>query len=296
MAELLGEVDSNITAGRSAPVKTVKSEARRKIRVLSPPPAERRAKRQRSSAPSGRQLPNTPPAESTFDDDDDGFMQVGDVGGQADEPQLPSSPAPKATEAKAQHPSSEDEDDEMEVAPAVGHANMASASVNISGSRPPPAAVKAKPLYPTPRSSSPVAPPSDTVVVDASSWNEVTNNLNVLSTSTATEASAFGKLNAKDVLEPDGSLRMFWIDYTEVNGNLCLFGKVKDRSTGGYASCFVKVDNILRKLYILPRSHRFSKTSCPGMPFVVVLIAVQGMGGRLRRPSRWKMSRMRLMK
>lgn len=50
---------------------------------------------------------------------------------------------------------------------------------------------------------------------------------------------------------------MFWTDYTEVNGSLCLFGKVKNRSTGDFVSCFLKVDNILRKLFFLPRGKRY---------------------------------------
>jgi DNA polymerase alpha subunit A len=49
---------------------------------------------------------------------------------------------------------------------------------------------------------------------------------------------------------------MFWTDYSEVNGSLCLFGKVQDKKTGSFVSCFVKVDNILRKLFFLPREYR----------------------------------------
>ncbi len=83
----------------------------------------------------------------------------------------------------------------------------------------------------------------------------VTEKLNILSSPPAETASA-GKLDSKDALEDDGTLRFFWTDYTEVNGSLCLFGKVKNRSNGSYVSCFVKVDNILRKLYFLPREYR----------------------------------------
>jgi hypothetical protein len=36
---------------------------------------------------------------------------------------------------------------------------------------------------------------------------------------------------AQDVVEDDGSLRIFWLDYTEVNGSLCLFGKVKNKQS-----------------------------------------------------------------
>jgi DNA polymerase alpha subunit A len=78
----------------------------------------------------------------------------------------------------------------------------------------------------------------------------------VLSSPAAPQAATVGKLDPKVAVEEDGSLRMFWMDYVEINGGLCLFGKVKDKSTGSYASCFLKVDNILRKLYFLPRKHR----------------------------------------
>ena len=49
----------------------------------------------------------------------------------------------------------------------------------------------------------------------------------------------------------------------EINGSLCLFGKVKDKSTGKYVSCFVKIDNILRKLFFLPREYRHGTLSTP---------------------------------
>ena len=67
---------------------------------------------------------------------------------------------------------------------------------------------------------------------------------------------SFGKLDHNDAIEEDGSLRMFWTDYAEVNGSLCLFGKVQDKKTGAFVSCFVKIDNILRKLFFLPRQYR----------------------------------------
>lgn len=60
-------------------------------------------------------------------------------------------------------------------------------------------------------------------------------------------------MDPKDAIEADGSLNFFWTDYVEINGSLCLFGKVLDKKRKSYVSCFVKVDNILRKLYFLPR-------------------------------------------
>jgi DNA polymerase alpha subunit A len=91
--------------------------------------------------------------------------------------------------------------------------------------------------------------------VDAS-WNAVTEKLNVVSNCLANDSRTFGKLDYKNAIEEDGSLRMFWTDYTEVNSSLCLFGKVQNKRNGSFVSCFVKVDNILRKLFFLPRTYR----------------------------------------
>lgn len=165
----------------------------------------------------------------------------------------PSSPVQKAMERKAQIAikAEEEEDDVMEVAQTDG---ITAASVNMSGSRPVPKLSKPDP-YPTPGSSSPTRPPSDSV--DASTWNNVTSRLNVISSSPPTDTRSFGKLDFKDAIEEDGSLNMFWTDYTEVHGSLCLFGKVKNKKSGNYVSCFLKIDNILRKLFFLPRTSRF---------------------------------------
>ena len=165
---------------------------------------------------------------------------------------LPSSPAANAAERKTQHSIKleEDEDDMLEVAQAIGDQKIKASSVNMSGTRPAPKLEKAL-AYPSPASSSPTQPPA--LDVDASAWNDVTSKLNVVSSQDTT---SFGKLSIEDAEEEDGSIRMFWTDYTEVNGSLCLFGKVKDRKTGNYVSAFVKIDNILRKVYFLPRTYR----------------------------------------
>ncbi|KAI9758865.1 MAG: hypothetical protein M4579_002748 [Chaenotheca gracillima] len=255
MADLLNEVDSNIPSRRmSPPVKTVKSQARRKVRVLSPP----------QKAENQARLPDTPPIEPNFDEDDGFHLGLDDDQPMSDQ-HLPSSPVSKAVERKAQSNTRktlpvEDDEDMLEVSEAVGHSEVASASVNLSGSRPMPKPKVEKiekiekNAYPSPVSSSPTRPPTNSV--DASAWNNVTTKLNVLSSSPSSETASLGNLRPQDALEEDGSLHMFWLDYTEVHGSLCLFGKVKDKSTGSYVSCFVKVDNILRKLFFLPREYR----------------------------------------
>lgn len=258
MADLLGEVDTNIPS--RLPLKTVKTSSRRKTRVLSPPISQSMTVSVLGSTkigPGGPSL-NTPPAEPNYDEDttftgglDDDDFPMND--------ELPSSPIIKAVERKKNTQiKAEDEEDEdmMEVTQAIGDHTVNSATINISGSRPAPKILK-KPSYPSPDSSSPTRPPSD--VVDPAAWNQVTSKLNVLSSQAPETTTTYGKLKLEDAVENDSSVRMFWTDYTEVNGSLCLFGKVKDRKTDLYVSAFVKIENILRKLYFLPRTYRQRK-------------------------------------
>jgi len=252
MADLLGEVDANILPARSFTKKAVKSESRRKVRVLSPPLTEERV-RPKYEGPV-TQLVETRPPQAIADHEDD-MVNYGDDDNLMSDP-LPSSPVAKAVERKAKmHVKQEEEEDEdvMDVAQAIGggHEGIRSTSVNMSGSRPPPK-IKAS-SYPSPQNSSPPLPA--VADVDATSWNTVTSKLNVLS-SPPSMTQVFGKMKAQDAVEADGSLRMFWLDYTEINGSLCLFGKVKHKGTGQYLSAFVKIDNILRKLYFLPRRYK----------------------------------------
>ncbi|KAI7870185.1 DNA polymerase family B-domain-containing protein [Spinellus fusiger] len=61
-----------------------------------------------------------------------------------------------------------------------------------------------------------------------------------------------------NIFEEDGSLRIWWFDVYERRdkGDIYLFGKVLDKSTQRYVSCSVAVRNILRDIYILPRTHQ----------------------------------------
>ncbi|KAH7138904.1 DNA polymerase-like protein alpha catalytic subunit [Dendryphion nanum] len=256
LADLLGEVDTNLPR-RPAP-RPVKTETRRKTRVLSPPISENRpsALKKKKISNSDAYMPDTPPVENPFTDDDDGFPAILDDDVPMSDPPLPSSPVAKAVERKTQPAvklEEEDDDDLMEVSQPIGHAGVKSASINMAGSRPVP---KIKKLEPSTSISSSPAGSAVTHAVDASSWSDVTNKLNVVSSPAPATTSSVGKLKPEAVLEEDGSMHMFWIDYVEINGSLCLFGKVKDKNSGNYASCFVKVDNILRKLYFLPREYR----------------------------------------
>ncbi|KAH9479795.1 DNA polymerase alpha catalytic subunit [Psilocybe cubensis] len=57
-------------------------------------------------------------------------------------------------------------------------------------------------------------------------------------------------------LEEDGSLRFFWIDYMELDGLLYFIGKLKEKTSGTWISCCVKVEGIKRNLFVLPREKR----------------------------------------
>ncbi|KAL3474879.1 DNA polymerase family B-domain-containing protein [Aspergillus californicus] len=280
MADLLGEVNTNVVSNH-IPVRSVmKSEARRKVRILSPPLEKTRAarpiKRDENSDPASP-VREEPTLEL---DNDDGILHDDDDDFPMDDP-MPSSPIAKAVERKSvvvKEEPEEDDDDMMEVVQATGHHEAKAPSVNLSGSRPPPKFKKELPA--TPASSSPMKP---TAPVDAS-WNDVRNKLNVLSSPAPSEARVFGKLRPQDVVEQDGSLRMFWLDFTEINGSLCLFGKVKNKQTGSYASAFVKVDGILRKLYFLPREykHRQGRATDDEVEMEDVYHEVDQMMSRLR--------------
>ncbi|KAG5999048.1 hypothetical protein E4U52_000042 [Claviceps spartinae] len=251
LADLLGEVDTNVPVPAPLRKKVNRSGDRRKSRALSPV-TEPIQKRQKTA---DTRLPSPQFGEMDFDDSfippefDDAHLESQEVI-MSDPPQ--SSPAARKAERNAQlkpEPRDEEDQDMMEVAHA-GAVN--SPSVNLTGSRPVKKLLKPDP-YPSPASSSPLKQATE-VSVDSTSWNNLTDRLNVVSS--PAEMRGIGKMHYNDAIETDGTLNFFWTDYTEVNGSLCLFGKVLNKKTRVHVSCFVKVDNILRKLYFLPRSQR----------------------------------------
>lgn len=57
-------------------------------------------------------------------------------------------------------------------------------------------------------------------------------------------------------LEDDGVLRMFWLDYLELDGKIYLVGKVLDKAINQYVSACVTIENLERNLFVLPRRKR----------------------------------------
>jgi len=257
LSDLLGEVDVNLPSSASRASKRQRSPERQRTRMRSPIreirlPLNKKARL--SEEPS-------PPLPQAHNDDNDGYVAplddphspIMDVA-MSDPAPLPSSPVTKAVARKAQVKAESRDDEEDEDMLEVAHTGtVKTASVNLSASRPIKRILKPEPL-PSPASSSPTKA-TDIETVDASSWNDLTNKLSVASNSPA-QARSVGKIDYHDAVEEDGSLSMFWTDYVEVNGSLCLFGKVLNKKTNSYVSCCIKVDNILRKLYFLPRKNR----------------------------------------
>ncbi|KAI9890987.1 MAG: DNA polymerase alpha catalytic subunit [Vezdaea aestivalis] len=255
---LLDNVDTNILGSRPSTTRKFKVEPKRKVRLPARSYNDTVLPTSKKPKIQDGMLPVTPPVKSTELDDDD-FMPMMEQMDEVtfSEQLMPSSPVAKAVERKTQNnAASDDEDEELEVCQVVGRSKIATTGVNIAGSRP---IIKPKKTeYPTPASSSPSGPTVQ--AIDAASWNEVNTKLNVIS-SPAAEAPAAGKIKSKQVVEDNGSLLMFWTDYAEIGSKLCLFGKVKDKNTGHYVSAFVQINNILRKLYFLPRQHHRADTS-----------------------------------
>ncbi|KAF7560330.1 hypothetical protein G7046_g3829 [Stylonectria norvegica] len=231
--DLLGEVGTNISAPAPRISKVERSGDRRKARALSPAPEPAHKKKKVADT----RLPSPPPP--TDMKSDDGFVppiddELEDVPEILMSDPAPSSPAAKVAQRKAQikQEAKEDEDDDMLEVAHTG--STTTASVNMTSSRPIKKLLQHKP-YPSPGSSSPVKA-ADTKV-DSSSWNALAEKLNVVSSSPA-ETRGIGKIDHLDAVEEDGSLNFFL-----------------DRLHGDQRKL---VDNILRKLYFLPRKQRVS--------------------------------------
>ncbi|KAF5332256.1 hypothetical protein D9611_008203 [Ephemerocybe angulata] len=89
-------------------------------------------------------------------------------------------------------------------------------------------------------------------------WLSVHESLNVAKEEDiiGSTHSSSSKSSNIDALEPDGSLRFFWLDYLEHDGKLYLVGKLKDKKTGVWVSCCVTIEGLQRNLYALPRERR----------------------------------------
>jgi DNA polymerase alpha subunit A len=170
-------------------------------------------------------------------------------------------------------PRDEDDDDEMEIRPTRP---LAAASTKINGAAVPrqrkvinSTSVKhiVKPEPNTTKVESDVTKPALPRAVMANGkplpagsahWSSVQDSLLPTKTSDIDEIKApVGNVKAENVLEEDGSLRIFWLDHLEQDGAIHLVGKVLDKVTKRYISACVTVNGIQRNLFVKPRAKRY---------------------------------------
>lgn len=278
MASILGELDETVTSGsrKLKRDRQTTSESRpTKKRYSSPTPPLRTSSivnRQPINHTSVKtEIPSSPPIQSlTLDSDDVGFG--GDDGGFMDDGEFMDLREDEIQEiqpngkANVVDEPSDDAQDDLPVVKKLSAAKPstgAAKSVNISASKPaPPPKVEVK---------KEVSPPPE--IPDAS-WRDLDSTLNITS---APSSSSSSKASPTDVLETvniiiketveqdDGTVleidktvekpvaNVFWLDYGEFNGVLGLFGKIFNKKTQQWISCFVKVEGLERCLYFLPR-------------------------------------------
>ncbi|KAI0369754.1 hypothetical protein BV20DRAFT_967411 [Pilatotrama ljubarskyi] len=99
---------------------------------------------------------------------------------------------------------------------------------------------------------------------DTPAWLSVYDSLKVAtddslgSHPTATPARTATPTNLS-ILEEDGSLRFYWLDYLEHEGKLYFIGKTQDKKTKTWVSICVTVENLQRNLFVLPRERRMEE-------------------------------------
>jgi DNA polymerase alpha subunit A len=205
-------------------------------------------------------------AALNLNSDEGGFMDI-DHDDSYYAPQQSSSPAKEKNGTNGiDLTHDESDDDDIPVVKKLSAAKpttQSTKSINISASRPaPPPKVEVK-KEPSPISEVPDA-----------TWRDLDSTLNVTAAPTS---SSSNKASPSDVVETvsvtvkemveqeDGTeleiektvekqvVNVFWLDYGEFNGVLGLFGKVLNKTTGQWISCFVKIEGLERCLYFLPR-------------------------------------------
>jgi DNA polymerase alpha subunit A len=164
-------------------------------------------------------------------------------------------------------------DDELEIKPRLGPLHSAanklngaipatrrkvvnSSSVKNVVAKPEPLSAKSEPdLSIKPR----LAANGKPVPVGSAHWSAVQESLvPQVKTSELDEVKApLGSVRAENVLGPDGSLRIFWLDHVEQDGVVHLVGKVVDRASGKFVSACLSVQGIKRNLFVKPRPRRF---------------------------------------
>jgi len=244
-----------------------------KKRHSSPTPPLRTssiANRQPVAKPAVKaEIPSSPPlAALTINDDEGGFGGFMDLDNDDSFIRAlipPSEDKPK--EVDLTHDQSDDDDTPVvKKLSAAKPTTNGTKSINIQASKPAPPAAPVK--TEVKKESSPIPEVPD------ATWRDLNSTLNVTAAPTSRPSN---RASPEDVLETitmtvtetvdqeDGMelevekqiekpvVNMFWLDYGEFNGVLGLFGKVFNKKTEQWISCFVKIEGMERCLYFLPR-------------------------------------------
>jgi DNA polymerase alpha subunit A len=284
MASILGEMDETVTSSarnlKRDRQPTHDSRPNKKRHSSPTPPLRTSSVGNRQPVrhhPVKPEVPSSPPLHALtldsddhnggfgdhgFGDDDGGFsMEMDDDYTNAPMPSSPpAKPATNGVDLTAES------DDDLPVVKKIATAKPSTTkSVNISASKPaPPPPVKVAVVK---REPSPVAEIPD------ATWRDLDSTLNVTAAPSASSTKASPgevletmTITVKEMVEQeDGTdlevekqveksvVNVFWLDYGEFNGVLGIFGKVFNKKSQQWISCFVKVEGIERCLYFLPR-------------------------------------------
>ncbi|KAI0793848.1 DNA polymerase alpha catalytic subunit [Fomes fomentarius] len=122
----------------------------------------------------------------------------------------------------------------------------------------------AKPLKPINGNAVPVKN-----IDDNPAWLSVYDSLTVASDegfgpAASTAAARTPAPSNISILEEDGSLRFYWLDYLEHEGKLYFIGKTQDKKSKVWVSICVTVENLERNLFVLPRERRMEEDEDTG--------------------------------
>jgi DNA polymerase alpha subunit A len=133
------------------------------------------------------------------------------------------------------------------------------------------------------KNSVPITIPSAKKEETAPSWLSVYDSLSVAEPDTlgplASSSSTSSAASNVSALEPDGSLRFYWLDYLELDGKLYFIGKLKDKVTGVWVSCCITAEGIQRNLFVLPREKRVEQDEDGNMFDTDIVPSIQDVHG-----------------
>ncbi|KAK9448679.1 uncharacterized protein V1518DRAFT_417885 [Limtongia smithiae] len=105
-------------------------------------------------------------------------------------------------------------------------------------------------------------------VANSHAWTSMNSALpvSVVSSPASSSVGMMNKIPFGDVVEDDGTVKMFWTDYCDMGDRLILFGKTMLKKCDKYVSCMLQIKNIKRRLFFLPRETVFENGTVTDIP------------------------------